>query len=157
MRTRNQFSLLANIAALWILGFVFAVSGCHNEFQFTAPVQTEICNNGIDDDGNGLTDCRDPACFTSPYCVPVLTINPISTPVTHDTLTVTGTLQHAVSISATLTPVGLVGTAQISGSVWSVLLSNLATGTENLTAVGTDSTGALHDTIPISFIVNIPL
>jgi uncharacterized protein (DUF2141 family) len=28
----------------------------------------EICNNGIDDDGNGLIDCADPACFTSPYC-----------------------------------------------------------------------------------------
>ncbi len=28
----------------------------------------EICNNGIDDDGNGLIDCADPACFTSPLC-----------------------------------------------------------------------------------------
>jgi hypothetical protein len=28
----------------------------------------EICNNGIDDDGNGLIDCADPACFTSKYC-----------------------------------------------------------------------------------------
>jgi hypothetical protein len=30
--------------------------------------QLEICNNGIDDDHNGLTDCADPKCFTSPYC-----------------------------------------------------------------------------------------
>jgi hypothetical protein len=28
----------------------------------------EICDNGIDDDNNGLTDCKDPACFTSPLC-----------------------------------------------------------------------------------------
>jgi hypothetical protein len=28
----------------------------------------EICNNGIDDDGNGLTDCADPACFGVPPC-----------------------------------------------------------------------------------------
>jgi hypothetical protein len=28
----------------------------------------EICNNGIDDDGNGLTDCADPKCATSPEC-----------------------------------------------------------------------------------------
>jgi uncharacterized protein (DUF2141 family) len=28
----------------------------------------EICNNGVDDDNNGLVDCADPACFTSPYC-----------------------------------------------------------------------------------------
>jgi hypothetical protein len=36
---------------------------------------TEICGNGIDDDGNGLTDCADPACFgvgacAAPACVP---------------------------------------------------------------------------------------
>jgi len=35
----------------------------------------EICGNGIDDDGNGLTDCDDPACFgvgmcAAPACVP---------------------------------------------------------------------------------------
>jgi Putative metal-binding motif len=29
----------------------------------------EICNNGIDDDGNGLIDCADSACFSSPFCV----------------------------------------------------------------------------------------
>jgi len=28
----------------------------------------EICNNGIDDDGNGLIDCQDPACFGDPAC-----------------------------------------------------------------------------------------
>jgi hypothetical protein len=30
--------------------------------------QLEICNNGIDDDMNGLTDCQDPKCATSPLC-----------------------------------------------------------------------------------------
>ena len=35
----------------------------------------EICNNGIDDDNNGLTDCADPACFgvqgcAAPICEP---------------------------------------------------------------------------------------
>lgn len=28
----------------------------------TAPVQQEICGNGIDDDGDGLIDCDDPSC-----------------------------------------------------------------------------------------------
>jgi hypothetical protein len=32
--------------------------------------QMEICNNGIDDDGNGLTDCEDPACFGVDGCKP---------------------------------------------------------------------------------------
>ena len=30
--------------------------------------QLEICNNGIDDDGNGLIDCQDPKCATAPNC-----------------------------------------------------------------------------------------
>jgi hypothetical protein len=28
----------------------------------------EICNNGVDDDGNNLKDCADPACFNDPAC-----------------------------------------------------------------------------------------
>jgi hypothetical protein len=44
--------------------------------------QLEICNNGIDDDHNGLTDCQDPKCYTSPYCTnslckPDATIDPV--------------------------------------------------------------------------------
>ncbi|MBU0649051.1 fibronectin type III domain-containing protein [Patescibacteria group bacterium] len=30
----------------------------------------EICNNGIDDDGDGLIDCNDPDCAAFPDCVP---------------------------------------------------------------------------------------
>lgn len=156
MRTRNRIiPLLLNSAALLTLGFVLTASDCHNDFGFTAPVNAEICNNFIDDDNNGLTDCRDPACATFPACVPALTINPISQPVTHDTLTVTGTVQHAVSISASISPVGSAGSVQISGSNWSVILSNLATNSTTLQVVGTDSTGALHDTVPVTFTVNL--
>jgi hypothetical protein len=32
--------------------------------------QIEICGNGIDDDGNGLIDCADPACFGIGSCMP---------------------------------------------------------------------------------------
>jgi hypothetical protein len=44
--------------------------------------QLEICNNGIDDDGNGLVDCNDPKCATSPscsnaQCKPDQTIDPV--------------------------------------------------------------------------------
>ena len=35
----------------------------------TGTTTPEICNNGIDDDGNGLIDCQDAACFSSPFCV----------------------------------------------------------------------------------------
>jgi len=30
--------------------------------------QTEICNNGIDDDGDGFIDCYDSKCANSPFC-----------------------------------------------------------------------------------------
>jgi hypothetical protein len=32
------------------------------------PTTTETCNNGIDDDGDGATDCADLKCVTSPLC-----------------------------------------------------------------------------------------
>jgi hypothetical protein len=35
----------------------------------STPTLPEICNNGIDDNGNGLIDCADPDCFTSPNCI----------------------------------------------------------------------------------------
>jgi hypothetical protein len=36
-----------------------------------ADVVGEICDNGIDDDGNGLIDCEDPKCAGAGTCVPV--------------------------------------------------------------------------------------
>jgi|GEM_PF-1953096 len=35
----------------------------------TKPV-TEVCDNGSDDDCDGLSDCKDPDCATAPGCVP---------------------------------------------------------------------------------------
>lgn len=32
------------------------------------PVVSELCANGIDDNGNGLIDCADPYCFGKPAC-----------------------------------------------------------------------------------------
>jgi hypothetical protein len=45
------------------------------QFSAFAGRNVEICGNGIDDDGNGLIDCADPACFGigncgAPACVP---------------------------------------------------------------------------------------
>jgi hypothetical protein len=35
------------------------------------PQKPEICNNGVDDDGDGLKDCADLDCLTSPNCLDV--------------------------------------------------------------------------------------
>lgn len=31
----------------------------------------EVCGSGFDDDGNGLSDCQDPACAEQPACIPI--------------------------------------------------------------------------------------
>src|SRR6185369_1637752 len=33
-----------------------------------SPGKAEVCDNGIDDDGNGVVDCQDAACVTAPSC-----------------------------------------------------------------------------------------
>ncbi len=44
--------------------FAFGPSSASNDGARcpTAPVPQEICDNGIDDDGDGLVDCEDPSC-----------------------------------------------------------------------------------------------
>src|SRR5262249_7980098 len=34
----------------------------------SSSMKMEICNNGVDDDGNGLIDCADPACANDNSC-----------------------------------------------------------------------------------------
>ena len=42
--------------------------------RVTAPVVNEICNNNIDDNSNGQTDCSDSACTASAICQPQIEI-----------------------------------------------------------------------------------
>lgn len=53
--------------------FAFGPSSSQNDGARcpTAPVPQEICDNGIDDDGDGLIDCEDPSCSGYSGC-PVL-------------------------------------------------------------------------------------
>lgn len=53
--------------------FAFGPSSSQNDGARcpTAPVPQEICDNGIDDDGDGLIDCEDPSCSGYTGC-PVL-------------------------------------------------------------------------------------
>jgi len=41
---------------------------CENIEGLAAENFDEICNDGLDNDGNGLTDCDDPACHPCPSC-----------------------------------------------------------------------------------------
>jgi hypothetical protein len=58
----------------------------------------EICNNGIDDDGNGLVDCNDPACFgvgncSAPLCMPDVDLGDFSVGTSQSTTLNTATGQ----------------------------------------------------------------
>ncbi|GAA4230895.1 hypothetical protein GCM10022291_02110 [Postechiella marina] len=50
--------------------FAFGPSSSSNDGARcpTAPVPQEICDNGIDDDGDGLVDCEDPSCSGYASC-----------------------------------------------------------------------------------------
>ncbi len=50
--------------------FAFGPSSSSNDGARcpTAPVQQEICDNGLDDDGDGLIDCEDPSCSGYGVC-----------------------------------------------------------------------------------------
>jgi hypothetical protein len=55
------------------LGYDYGTLSCASNCQFNVAycvnISTgEICNNGIDDDGNGAVDCFDDACFSDPFC-----------------------------------------------------------------------------------------
>ncbi|WP_299886048.1 T9SS type A sorting domain-containing protein [uncultured Lacinutrix sp.] len=53
--------------------FAFGPSSASNDGARcpTAPVPQEVCDNGIDDDGDGLIDCEDPSCSTFGDCAVV--------------------------------------------------------------------------------------
>ena len=47
----------------------FAVVGCGSQSLYGIPIDVEICDDGKDNDENGLVDCDDPACETASNCV----------------------------------------------------------------------------------------
>jgi len=58
-----------------------AVTGCDEMTQpceavvpksCLAPLKGEICDDGVDNDGDGATDCEDSECSTDPYCIQYL-------------------------------------------------------------------------------------
>lgn len=38
------------------------------EYAWRSPWPDELCTGGVDDDGDGLTDCDDPDCAFAPSC-----------------------------------------------------------------------------------------
>ncbi|MEM6722347.1 MAG: T9SS type A sorting domain-containing protein [Bacteroidota bacterium] len=76
--------------------FAFGPSSASNDGARcpTAPVPQEICDNGIDDDGDGLIDCQDPSCSGYGECE---VINPESSGANDGGLESNGRLSEAIN------------------------------------------------------------
>jgi len=68
------------------------------------PTSCEDCDNGIDDDGNGETDCDDPNCENFPGCSPTTTTSTTSTTVPDTTTTTVTTSTTVTSTTSTTIP-----------------------------------------------------
>jgi hypothetical protein len=60
----NKWQWRVIVSVLFALSLVLVLSAG----TAVAQKPVEICDNGIDDDGNKLVDCADPACAKDPAC-----------------------------------------------------------------------------------------
>lgn len=145
----SGFRAAAWTAAAGSLCLVLTASKCEQHTTFPGYV-AEICNDKIDNDEDGKTDCEDSDCAAD--CAVHVTINPIASPIATDTLTLTGHQTHATSIAINLAPSGLPGTVTLdpASDNWSAKLTNLSqNAVYNITAIA--SNGDIRDTATASF------
>jgi hypothetical protein len=119
------------------LAFALCASKCE---QTTAivPYVAEICNDNLDNDTDGNTDCQDSDCDLQ--CKVHVQINPIAPTITADTLKITGTNFKATGIALQILPTGTAGAVTITGDTWSAMLTNLGTpGQYTLKAIASDA------------------
>lgn len=45
----------------WLVALLLSMTGCTS-------IEPEVCDNGVDDDGDGLIDCIDADCASHPLC-----------------------------------------------------------------------------------------
>lgn len=129
--------------------FALSASKCQTD-TIIVPYVAEICNDNIDNDGDGQIDCLDSDCDAQ--CQVHVNINPILPTLPVDSLTVTGTHFKATGITVSVLPSGSGGgPAAVSGDIWSIHLTNLsALGVYTVTAVASDAQGR-QDTATATF------
>lgn len=136
------------IAGAFALAFVISASDCHTNTEIV-PYVKEICTDNIDNDGDGLTDCKDSDCALE--CKVQLTLTPIPATVNTDSILISGTHSHAASIAVTVTTPGIASQPVLSGSTWQASLTRM---TDNITysvvVIATDS-NSQSDTVKASF------
>ncbi len=68
---KDNKTLCSNLDSQYASGRVSCTSDCTIDFsgcKTEVTVPDEICDNKLDDDGNGKTDCEDPACASDDIC-----------------------------------------------------------------------------------------
>lgn len=126
------------ISGAFALVFIISASECQNETIFV-PFAKELCTDKIDNDGNGLIDCDDSECARE--CKVKVSINPISSPITIDSLAISGTQFRASAMTVSVEP-GYANTAIRSGNTWQTLLTKLTIlGDYTVRVIGVDSAG----------------
>lgn len=97
-----------------IIGNGLGFRTVYTDTDLSLAIVQEICDDGIDNDGDGFTDCNDPkcanlqACYRSPTptatSTPTLTVTPTPPPTNTPTVTPTITITHTPAPTATSTP-----------------------------------------------------
>jgi len=110
---------------------------------------TEICNNGVDDDGDGAVDCDDPDCSADPLCTSEITLEVTADPQqvqSGEVVTFTYTVQNTGAIALDVTVedsfgnVIDLGNVAAGGSASTTVLQVIYnTTTNNVDAHGSDS------------------
>lgn len=144
--------LLTNYARADVLTNVAATANNTNLAVSTQCQSTcqEICDNGIDDDGDGLIDCYDPDCCGNGNCDGIFYTacpnTPCSYPIFDSTIAIQQRLQSAADYMVFHTPV--FGDIDLDGETEVVLLKyNTAS---NSIDIMNGLTGAIETTIPTS-------
>jgi hypothetical protein len=111
---------IASLAGALALVFVLSASKCVTDFP---PYVQEICTDNLDNDGDGLIDCKDSDCNLE--CQVNVTVATVPSPIATDSITLTGTQFNASSINVSIVPSGLPGVAVITGGAWQAKVTGL--------------------------------
>lgn len=138
--------LLLPLAAA-ALFMALAAAKCRNTVEFVDFVP-EVCDDGVDNDENGLADCDDSSCDVA--CAVDVVAFPPGT-VSADSVKIAGTHRNAASITVQVVPSGLGGAAVIAGGTWEFTIRNLNVDGPHTVTVQAVSAQDKRDTASVTF------
>lgn len=122
--SRPGIRAATGLAAAGAFILLFTASKCEEKTIFP-PYVAEVCNDKIDNDGDGQTDCADSDCDLS--CAVSVSIDVLPGTITTDTLALTGHQTNASSVAVlSVVPAGTPAAAVITGDTWKATLTGLS-------------------------------